>query len=108
MAALALVGSDGALLAAGAVFGLSWGLARAGIDTAIVDAVAPEARGTAVSFLYVCFDIGVGAGSFGLGVVAQAQGYAAAFVAAAVWAVIALAVYIAGGPHKTKPLSIQI
>jgi MFS family permease len=93
MGGLALARSDAALLFAGAVFGLSWGLARAGIDTAVVEAVSPETRGTAVSFLYTIFDSGVGVGSFGLGVVAQVQGYAAVFYAAAVWAAVALAGY---------------
>jgi MFS family permease len=97
MGGLAVVHTDAGLLAAGAIFGLSWGLARAGIDTAVVDAVPPDVRGTAIGFLYTCFDIGVGVGSFGLGVVAQAQGYAAAFYAAAVWAVVALAGYLARG-----------
>ena len=97
MGGLAMVHTDAGLLAAGAIFGLSWGLARAGIDTAVVDAVPPDVRGTAIGFLYTCFDIGVGIGSFGLGVVAQAQGYAAAFYAAAVWAVVALAGYLARG-----------
>ena len=97
MAGLALSRSDAALLFAGVVFGLSWGLARAGIDTAVVEAVSPQARGTAVSFLYTMFDGGVGVGSFGLGVVAQVQGYAAVFYAAAVWAVVALAGYLVWG-----------
>jgi MFS family permease len=100
MIGLGLVRTDAALLAAGAGFGLSWGLARAGIDTAVVDAVLPEARGTAVGFLYTCFDVGVGVGSFGLGVVAQAQDYAAAFYVAAIWAVVALAGYIIWGRHR--------
>ena len=94
MAGLALAHSDAALLIAGAVFGLSWGLARAGIDTAVVEAVPTEARGTAVGFLYTMFDLGVGVGSFGLGVVAQAQSYAAAYFAAAIWALITLVGYL--------------
>ena len=94
MGGLALARSDAALLFAGAAFGLSWGLVRAGIDTAVVEAVSPEARGTAVSFLYTMFDSGVGVGSFGLGVVAQVQGYAAVFYAAAAWAVVALSGYL--------------
>lgn len=95
MAGLASAHTSIALLAAGAALGVSWGLLRAGLDTAVVDAVAPEARGTALAFLYTWFDIGVGAGSFGLGVVAQAQGYAAAFYVAAIWSVLALAGYLA-------------
>jgi len=100
MISLAGARTDTALVAAGAVFGLAWGLARAGIDTAVVDAVSPETRGTAVSFLYTCFDIGVAAGSFGLGIVAQAQSYTAAFYAAAIWGSVALAGYFAWGRRK--------
>ena len=96
-AGLAMARTDAALLTAGAGLGLSWGLVRAGLDTAVVDAVPAEMRGTALGFLYTCFDIGVGAGSFGLGVVAQAQGYGAAFYVAAVWAGAALAGYLAWG-----------
>jgi predicted MFS family arabinose efflux permease len=92
--------TNAALLAAGAIFGLSWGLARAGIDTAVVEAVSAEARGTAVGFLYTVFDIGVGVGSFGLGIVAQARGYTAAFYAAAAWAFVALAGYVGWGRNE--------
>jgi MFS family permease len=94
MFGLARAHTDAALLVAGAGFGLSWGLARAGTDTAVVEAVPAEARGTAVGFLYICFDSGVGVGSFGLGIVAQAQGFPAAFYAAALWAAVALFGYI--------------
>ena len=94
MAGLALARSDAGLLVAGVGFGLSWGLARAGLDTAVVDAVSAEARGTAVGVLYTLFDVGVGVGSFGLGIVAQAQGYGAVFYAAGAWAVIALCGYL--------------
>ncbi len=94
---LGMVRTDMALLAAGAGLGLSWGLSRAGLDTSVVDAVPPEARGAAVGVLYTFFDIGVGVGSFGLGVVAQVQGYAATFFTAAIWAAVALAGYLAWG-----------
>ncbi len=100
MVGLALVRTNAALLAAGAGFGLSWGLIRAGLDTTVVDAVNPEARGAAVGFLYTCFDIGVGVGSFGLGIVARAQSYGAAFFAAALWAAVALAGYLIWGRRK--------
>jgi predicted MFS family arabinose efflux permease len=102
LAALAMVGlatarTDTALLAAGAGLGVSWGLVRAALDSAVVDSVPPAARGTALAFFYTGFDLGVGAGSFGLGVVAQAQGYAAAFYLAAAWAVATLAGYLGWG-----------
>ncbi len=100
MLGLATVHTDAALLAAGAGFGLSWGLTRAGIDTAVVDAVTPEARGTAIGLLYACFVVGVGVGSFGLGVFAQARGFAAVFYAAALWAAVALAGYLLWGKRN--------
>ncbi len=101
MISLALARTEASLLLSGVVFGLSWGLARAGIDTAVVDAVSPEARGTAVGFLYACFDVGVGVGSFGLGILAQAQSYVAAFYAAAGWATATLLAYLAGRGRTT-------
>jgi MFS family permease len=97
MAGLAIARTDAMLLAAGAGFGLSWGSARAALDTAVVDAVPPKLRGTAIGFFFTCFDMGVGAGSFGLGIVAQARSYAAAFYAAALWATVALAGYLVWG-----------
>jgi MFS family permease len=104
-AGLAMVQTDAALLAAGAGLGLSWGLVRASLDTSVVDAVSPDARGTALGFLYTCFDIGVGAGSFGLGFVVQVGGYAAALHVAAIWGSIALAGYLTWGRHEvSRPL----
>jgi MFS family permease len=101
MVGLSMAGTDTGLLAAGALFGLSWGLARAGIDTAVVDAVVPDMRGSAIGFLYTCFDMGVGMGSFGLGVIAQAGGYPAALYTSAIWAAVALAGYVLWGRRKS-------
>jgi len=102
LAALAMVGmalarTEVGLLSAGAGLGLSWGLVRASLDTAVVDAVALNARGTALGFLYTCFDIGVGAGSFGLGIIAQTWGTASVFYAAAAWGIVALCGYLGWG-----------
>jgi MFS family permease len=92
---LALARTDLGLLASGAGLGLSWGLVRAALDAGIVDSVPAKARGAAFAFVYTCFDAGIGAGSYGLGLLAQAQGYAAAFYAAGAWAAMALAAYLA-------------
>jgi MFS family permease len=102
-AGVALAQTDAALLVAGAGLGLSWGLVRAGLDTAVMDAVAARARGTALGVLYTCFDAAIGIGSFGLGIVAQAQSYAAAFYVAAVWAFVALVGYaMLGRPTSSR------
>jgi predicted MFS family arabinose efflux permease len=103
MVGLALSGTNVGLVASGAVLGLSWGLARAGIDSAVVDAVPENVRGSAISVLYTVFDVGIGAGSFGLGVAAQAQGYVTAFTLAAIWAAIALAGYLAWSRRSYLP-----
>ena len=100
---LAVAQSNASLLAAGAMFGLSWGLVRAGLDTAVVDAVPAESRGTAIGLLYTCFDAGVGVGAFGLGIAAQQYGYATAFSLAAAWAAVALAVYL--GLSRTRRMT---
>jgi MFS family permease len=94
---VALARTDATLLAAGAGLGLSWGLVRAGLDTAVMDAVSADVRGTALGVLYTCFDAAIGVGSFGLGMVARAQSYAAAFYVAVLWAVVALVAYAALG-----------
>jgi MFS family permease len=101
---VALARTDGALLAAGAGLGLSWGLVRAGLDTAVMDAVPAQARGTALGVLYTCFDAAIGIGSFGLGIVAQAQNYAAAFYVAALWAVVVLVGYATLGRPTSSEL----
>jgi predicted MFS family arabinose efflux permease len=101
MIGLTMARTDVALLAAGAGLGLSWGLVRAGLDAAVVDSVSPDSCGKALAVLYTCFDVGIGAGSFGLGLVAQATGYAAAFSAAAIWTMIAVAGFLVWGRRKT-------
>jgi len=98
-AGLALAWTDVALLACGAGLGLSWGLVRAGLDASLMDSVPSESRGAAFAVLYTIFDAGIGAGSYGLGLLAEAQGYAAAFYAAAAWAAVTLAGYLAWGRH---------
>jgi MFS family permease len=102
---LGLAHSDPALLASGAGLGLSWGLVRAGLDTAVVDAVGGETRASALGVLYTCFDAGIGLGSFGLGLAAALWGYGAAFYVAAIWAAVALAGYLLWSrSDKSSPL----
>jgi MFS family permease len=100
---LGLAHSDPALLASGAGLGLSWGLVRAGLDTAVVDAVGGEARAAALGVLYTCFDAGIGLGSYGLGLAAASWGYGAAFYITAAWAIVALAGYLLWGRRNTSP-----
>lgn len=95
--------SNRAMLAAGAGLGLSWGLVRAALDTAVIDAVPSQARGMALAVFYTCFDISVGLGSFGLGLVAQSAGYAAPFQWAAAWTTVALVGYLILGRRRYGP-----
>jgi MFS family permease len=102
MAGLGRAQTDVGLLAAGAGLGLSWGLVRAGLDAAVVNAVPQQVRGTALALFYTCFDIGVGAGSFGLGLIAQELGFPSAFYVSVGWAVVALAAYVTGGRSQSS------
>lgn len=102
MAGLAAARSEGVLVIAGALFGLSWGFTRAGIDTTVVESVLPQTRGVALGLLYTCFDIGVGAGSYGLGVLAVSHEYGAVFWGAAGWALLALVGYALWGRRQRQ------
>jgi predicted MFS family arabinose efflux permease len=102
IAGLGMASTEAAMLASGAGLGLSWGLVRASLDTAVVDAVSVGTQGTALGFLYTCFDLGIGVGSVGLGIVAQGQGFAAAFYWAAAWALLALGGFLRWGRQRSS------
>ena len=45
------------------------------MESMVIDAAPARLRGLAFSFLYLCFDIGIGVGSMGGGLVASFTGY---------------------------------
>ncbi len=76
---LYLNGSLWGFILAGIIFGLGGGLARGGVDAMVQDSVPPTLRGTAAAVQYTSFDFWIGLGSYPLGLLANAIGYATAF-----------------------------
>jgi MFS family permease len=77
---LSLDGSVWVFILAGAVYGIGGGLARGGIDPLVQDSVPRALRGTAAAVQYTSFDFWIGVGSYPIGVLANAIGYATTFV----------------------------
>jgi len=73
--ALAHAHSTPWLAAVGIAYGLGFGGARTTLDALIADSVPLTLRGTAMGIDYASFDLGIGLGSFLLGLVAEAWGY---------------------------------
>lgn len=72
--------SFGILLVMAAVTGMGSGGARPGMESMVVDAAPAKLRGTAFSFLYLCFDVGIALGSMGGGLVASLAGYGTVYM----------------------------
>jgi MFS family permease len=81
---LALGGSLSTLVLGGFIFGLGGGLVRGGVDALVQDSVPPTLRGTAAAVQYTSFDFWIGLGSYPVGLLASALGYATTFVATGV------------------------
>ena len=78
-AVLYLSGSLWGFILAGVILGLGGGLARGGVDAMVQDSVPSTLRGTAAAVQYTSFDFWIGLGSYPLGLLANAIGYATAF-----------------------------
>lgn len=78
---------DGSIMVfslAGVVFGFGGGLVRGGVDPLVQDSVPATLRGTAAAVQYTSFDFWIGVGSFPIGLMANAFGYAVAYVISAI------------------------
>jgi MFS family permease len=81
----AVISANGSLVVfavAGIVLGLGGGLVRGGVDPLVQDSVPPTLRGTAAAVQYTSFDFWIGVGSYPIGILANAVGYATAFLTA--------------------------
>jgi predicted MFS family arabinose efflux permease len=88
MATLVLVDRPAAVLAGMVLFGCGFGVTQIATMTVMLGRVAPSGFGTVSAIWNLAYDLGIGAGAFGFGVVAAQTGYPAAF---AVMAVLVLA-----------------
>jgi predicted MFS family arabinose efflux permease len=90
MALLVLVGRPAAVLAGMALFGAGFGATQNASMTVMLNRVAPAGYGTVSAIWNLAFDLGIGVGAFGFGVVAAQTGYPAAFAVTAALVLAAL------------------
>ncbi|HET9290607.1 MAG TPA: MFS transporter [Actinomycetes bacterium] len=81
--ALVLVDRPAAVLVAMALFGSGFGVTQNATMTLMLNRVAPVGYGTVSAIWNLAFDLGIGVGAFGFGLVAAQTGYPAAFAVTA-------------------------
>lgn len=84
------------LLIMGAGLGLGVGLATPTLIGMITDHISQENRGAALGFFATSIDLGMGAGSILLGMLAQPFGYSGIFIAAFLWTSATCLIYFQG------------
>ncbi|MDY6874622.1 MAG: MFS transporter [Chloroflexota bacterium] len=72
---LAVVTDQWMLLVLAGLFGVGFGVARAGLEACVQGSVGPSLRGSAAAAQYTAYDLLIGFGSWGLGVLADATDY---------------------------------
>jgi len=82
----------GELLVIGLLWGTGIGFAVPAVAASVVDRVKPQDRGKGLALFTASFDLGVMAGSFAYGAVAQTVGYAHMYVVAAVVMLISVGI----------------
>ena len=75
MATLVLIDRPAAVLAGMALFGCGFGVTQITTMTVMLSRVAPSGFGTVSAIWNLAYDLGIGAGAFGFGVVAAQTGY---------------------------------
>ncbi|HET8787355.1 MAG TPA: MFS transporter [Actinomycetes bacterium] len=83
IATLVMVDRPAAVLAGMAVFGCGFGVTQIATMTVMLSRVTPSGFGTVSAIWNLAYDLGIGAGAFGFGVVAAQTGYPAAFAVTA-------------------------
>jgi MFS family permease len=82
------------LAGAGALYALSFALVTPALNALLVDAVAPSERGAALATFTASMDVGIGAGAFLWGFVAQTAGFVNLYLFASIVPVIAIGLYL--------------
>ena len=83
IATLVMVDRPAAVLAGMAVFGCGFGVTQIATMTVMLSRVTPSGFGTVSAIWNLAYDLGIGAGALGFGVVAAQTGYPAAFAVTA-------------------------
>ena len=97
--ALSLLGLNwtyafGALMLMAVLQGIGSGGARVGLETMVVDGAPAEVRGTALSLLYFCFDLGIGVSGLAIGAVAALWGYGEGYLMVGVVSILTLLLFV--------------
>jgi MFS family permease len=98
---LSTAASVATFMVAAVLYGLAFALVQPALMALMVDRVSPARRGAAMGSFTAAMDLGIGGGAFLWGFVAQAAGFPAMYQAAAVAALVALGVFLAGSRRKS-------
>jgi predicted MFS family arabinose efflux permease len=90
VAALVLADRPPAVVAGMVLFGSGFGVAQNASMTLMLNRVAPSSYGTVSAIWNLAYDVGIGAGAFGFGVLAARTGYPPAFAVTALLVLSAL------------------
>jgi MFS family permease len=85
----------GALMLMAVLQGIGTGGARVGTETMVVDNAPADVRGTSLSLLYFCFDLGIGVSGLAIGAVAALWGYGEGYVLVGVMCILTLLLFAA-------------
>jgi MFS family permease len=96
-AALALRGGPLTVVLTGALYGIGFGAAQPALMAWTVDRISPVERGKAMGTFFTAFELGIGAGAIGFGLLLGRAGFPATFLAAG-------ALALAGGALGAIPL----
>lgn len=90
---LSQAGGAGLFLIAAGVIGLGWGTLFPGFQTIAISKARPEKKALATATFLSLFDLGIGFGSFVMGVVASGLGFKMLYAACAVYVLAGVIVY---------------
>ena len=91
---LALVNNPIGFHISAVILGLGFGIIMPTFQTMVNNMVAPKRRGAANSTLFTCFDIGIGMGMIGTGVLSEWLGFSSTFLISSVVNLLALNVFL--------------
>ncbi|OES45290.1 MFS transporter [Domibacillus iocasae] len=103
MLLLSQAGGTGLFLIAAGVIGLGWGTLFPGFQTIAISKARPEKKALATATFLSLFDLGIGFGSFVVGIVAAGLGFKMLYAACAVYVLAGLIVYYFVQKNKTEP-----
>lgn len=95
------------LLASGVFIGFGFGVISPSLQALVIQSVPANRRGTATATLFTFFDIGIGFGSFVLGLIAASAGYRSIYMVSAGFIVVAGVLYYVLQGRQLKRMSAE-